>query len=476
MPVHPIPSPEDDSFLPPPAPSEGESEAVLEAWAQAMRADSRTRNLLNHYRQLEAELEERTRQAVLMRRVSNLLTATAGPGALAHLILEVLQGELGASQGMVWVLGEDRFQATHGMGFDRRQLASLWLPVPHPFPHYPVLIYQCQWLEAEALPPGVKLIQARSDEGLYFVPLEHQTLLVGFAVLSLPNSRNFQPIEQESMEILQRLFAASLHSTWMMQDLQHQREFLREEARSLKLKAEMLDQRNENLRQGQYLQVDFMAHATQALRGQLDGLLVVMEKARGESDPESRAAGLQDGVLSGRHMAELLRALSELARPEMAVGVPRPMALQPFFEELQPLLMALLRRENGHFVLPEPSTLMEYPEALVDKETLRQVILILSLGALCGSREGHLRLQVEREPVSIRLLFWMEDLEPGEAAAAFQAHASAVPGLPAHDGTGTMGLGLVVAQELMITMGCDLAVEPDPGGRGTQILLELPLA
>lgn len=476
MPVHPIPSPEDDSFLPPPPPSVGESEAVLEAWAQAMRADSRTRNLLNHYRQLEAELEERTRQAVLMRRVSNLLTATAGPGALAHLILEVLQGELGASQGLVWVLGEDRFQATHGMGFDRRQFASLWLPVPHPFPHYPVLIYECQWLELEALPPGVKLLQARAEEGLYFVPFEHQTLLVGFAVLSLPSSRRFQAVEQESMEILQRLFAASLHSTWMMQDLQHQREFLREEARSLKVKAEALDQRNASLRQGQYLQVDFMAHATQALREQLDGMLAAMARARGESDSASREACLREGLLSGQRMAERLRALSELARPGMEVGVPRPVQLQAFFEELRPLLEALLRRDNDELVLPGPSELGECPEALVDRETLRQVILILSLGALCGSRSGRLRLRVEREPVSLRLQFWMEELEPEEAAAAFQAHASSAPELPVRDAIGAMGLSLVVAQELMITMGCDLAVEPDPGGRGTQILLELPLA
>jgi len=61
-----------------------------------------------------------------------------------------------------------------------------------------------------------------------------------------------------------RLFAAALHGTWMMLDLQHQREFLREESRSLKVRAEALDQRNQALRQGQSLQVDFLAYAAKA--------------------------------------------------------------------------------------------------------------------------------------------------------------------------------------------------------------------
>ena len=119
-----------------------EDDAVLEAWAAAVKADTRANNLLKNFRTLQLELGERSRQAVLMRHVANLLTATAGPGPLAHLILDVLCNELRAGQGLVWVLGQDRYLATHGMGFDRKQLNSLWLPVPHPFPHYPVLNYQ----------------------------------------------------------------------------------------------------------------------------------------------------------------------------------------------------------------------------------------------------------------------------------------------------------------------------------------------
>src|SRR5512142_2427740 len=117
MPVHPIPPPEDDAFQRPLDQPADPSDAVREAWAEAVKADTRTTNLLRHYQALEQEMAERNRQLLLLRHVANLLTATAGPAPLAHLVLEVLTSLLGAHQGLVWVLGEDRYLATHGMGF-----------------------------------------------------------------------------------------------------------------------------------------------------------------------------------------------------------------------------------------------------------------------------------------------------------------------------------------------------------------------
>ena len=452
-----------------------EDDAVLEAWAAAVKADTRANNLLKNFRTLQLELDERSRQAVLMRHVANLLTATAGPGPLAHLILDVLCNELRGGQGLVWVLGQDRYLATHGMGFDRKQLNSLWLPVPHPFPHYPVLIYQCQWLEMDSLPPGLKLIQAKPEDGLFFVPFEHQTLLVGFAVLSVARSRNLQSVEQESMEILQRLFAAALHGTWMMLDLQHQREFLREESRSLKVRAEALDQRNQALRQGQSLQVDFLAYAAQALREQLDAVLArIGELRKGRNlQEEVREGLLLDGLLAGRHMGELLRLLLDLAKPDLSVVEPHPLALKRFFEAFNPQVAAFLRREGGLLVLPEAPDL---PDVMVDEETLRQVLLNLCAGALSSSGDGSLRLWIEREPMSISLKLWIEGLDLGETTAVFNARKTMLPEGQFPEGQGGTGLGLVMCHQLMTAMGCDLTLERNTDGGGTTIVMELPVA
>ena len=471
MSIHPIPPPEDDPFQP--SLEKPKVDAVLEAWAETVKADTRTQNLLRHFRMLEQELGERSRQAILMRQVANLLTATAGPGPLAHLILEVFENLLGARQGLVWVLGEDRYLATHGMGFDRKQLNTLWLPVPHPFPHYPVLIYQWQFLEVELLPPGLKLIQARPEDGLFLVPFEHQTLLVGFAVLSIPRSRSLQAVEQESMEILQRLFAAALHGSWMMLDLQHQREFLREEARSLKVRAEHLDEHNRALRQGHSLQAGFLAYAARALRDQLHGILATMGQARLDRslDEAQREGLLLDGLLAGKHMAEVLRVLSELSKPERAEAPPQPLTLKPFFEDLHPLVEGFLRREGGVIIWPETSDL---PEVLVDREALRQVILNLCAGALHGSGDGSLKLWIEREPTSIVLKLWTQGLDLGEDTAVFNTPKALLPEGTFPQVQGGQGLGLVMCHELMIAMGCDLTLERDAGG--TTIALELPLA
>ena len=249
MSIHPVPPQEPDPLKRGSEPLV-DADAITEAWAEALKADQRAAVLFKEMDTLREEVKARAQQAALMRHVANVLSATTRVDQLASLLLDVLQSEFGASQGLVWTLGAETYEARAGMRFDRRQLRSLHLPVPHPFPSYPVLIYQFQWLEPELLPPALRLIQSRHDQGLFFVPFEHQTLLVAFVILSLPKAKAFTPAEQESLEILQRLFAAALHDTWLLQDVQRQKELLAQEKEAFRLQAAALEHQNQRLRQG----------------------------------------------------------------------------------------------------------------------------------------------------------------------------------------------------------------------------------
>lgn len=449
-------------------------DAVTEAWAQALRADQRAEALFGELDGLRADVKARTRQAALMRHVANVLSATARVDQLASMLLDVLLSEFGATQGLVWTLGGQGYEARTGMHFDRRQLQSLHLPVPHPFPSYPVLIYQAQWLEAELLPPALRLIQSRPDQGLYFVPLEHQTLLVGFAILSLPLSKVFDGAEQESLEVLQRLFSSALHGSWLLEDLQRQKEALSAEKESLKLQAQALDHQNQLLRQGQTFKVEFLGYAAGELRGQLLGILNLLGRVRGaELEADARDTLLLDALLAGKHMAELLRDLAELARPG-ASGLPmaiRPTELGGLFQELRPMVEAFPRRGSGTLDWPE---LPELPEVLADRDALGQILLSLIAGVLRGSPEGRLRIWVERAPLSISLCMLLPGLQLDEGAPVGRRILR--PEDIYVQGQIGAGLGLVICSQLMDSMEGALVIEPITGDEGTVISLELPIA
>jgi len=452
-----------------------DSDAVTEAWAQALKADRRAEKLFRELDALRGEVKGRAQQAALMRHVANVLSATVRVDQLASMLLDVLQSEFGAFQGLVWTLGEGAYEARAGMRFDRRQLQSLHLPVPHPFPSYPVLIYQSQWLEPEPLPPALRLIQSRQDQGLFFVPFEHQTLLVGFAILSLPQAKAFLPAEQESLEILQRLFASALHDTWLLQELQRQKEYLAREKEDLKVQALALEHQNQLLRQGQTFKVEFLGYAAGELRGQLLGILNLLGRVRGATglEAEARETLLLDALLAGKHMAELLRDLGELARPG-ASGLPvavRPMDLGELFLELRPLVDAFPRRGSNALAWPALSNL---PEVLADRGILAQILLSLIAGALRGSPDGTLRIWVEREPMSLSLCLLLPGLRIGEGTEAGR-RVLRPEDIYIHGQSGA-GLGLVICSQLMDTMGGALVIEPVTGDEGTVIGLEMPVA
>jgi signal transduction histidine kinase len=472
MPVHPLP-PEPGPGEPP---GTSEGEAVREAWSEAFRADARAGAFLGDLQAARRELKERDQQAAMMRHVANILTAATRMDQLGTLILDVFQSEFGARQGLMWALAGGHYAACHGMGLDSRQLAQLRLPAPHPFPHYPILIYQAQWLETESLPPGPKLVQARPDDGLFLVPFEHQTLLVGFAVLSLPKLRSFSSSELDSLEVLQRLFAASLYSLWMLQDLERQRDEARDQARRADARVLAVERQNQALQEGQTFRVDFVAYAAGELRRQLFGVLGVLNRVRTDQGlrAEDRASLLLDGLLTGKHMAGLLRDLGELARP-MREGAPevRPVDLAALLGATVPLVEALASAGSGTIDWPSE---LDLPEVLADGEVLRQILLALCSGAVRNSRDGSLHLWVEREPLSLQLKLMVEELDLGAGTDRFNAQHPLRPEELYASRSGGACLGLLVCRQLIAAMGGTFTLERDPMGRGTVIGVGLPLA
>jgi signal transduction histidine kinase len=477
MPIHSVSGPEPEPIQPPAGIPNAEVNATMEAWTQALKADARAEKLLKDLKQVHLELNERSQQSALMRHVANILTATSRADQLGSLILDVLQSEFGAHQGIMWSLLEDHYGACCGMAFDRRQLDRMHLPAPHPFPHYPILIYQSQWLEMESLPPALKLIQAKPEDGLYFIPFEHQTLLVGFTVLSIPKIRVFSIAEQESLEVLQRLFAASLHSAWTLQDLQYQRESLRKEAEDLKLRAEALDRQNHALRRGHELRADFMAYATDELRTQLLGILAQLNHLRqdqGLSQAEQEDI-LLEGLISGQYTAELLNLLSELTKPNrIDASIPvRPTNTSLLLAHVESLVHSLSRRVRGAIQWPP---LVNLPDVMADSETLTRVLVSLCAGALQSSPDGELRLFLERDPVLLSLILEIRDVNLGQAIRALDSRLSVDSGEKYLRGHGGLGLGLVISRQLILAMGGRFTASHNPEKQETVIRLDLPLA
>jgi signal transduction histidine kinase len=220
--------------------------------------------------------------------------------------------------------------------------------------------------------------------------------------------------------------------------------------------------------------VEFLGYAAGELRAQLLGILNLLGRARGAGEwAEERETLLLDALLAGKHMAELLRDLAELARPGSS-GLPmevRPTDLGALFRELRDPVEAFPRRGGGELGWPE---LPELPEVLADRGALGQILLSLIAGALRSSLDGSLRIWVEREPMSLSLCLLLPSLHFGERAGASRRILR--PEDCYIQGQNGAGLCLVICGQLMDAMGGALVIHPVAPEEGTVIGLELVLA
>lgn len=474
MSIHPIQPPEPDPLGGELGPSP-DLEPLLEAWAEALRADLRASELRGLVETLRERLDQRTAQMTLVGQVARLLSSSLRTEQLAPLLLETLQAALGARTGIVWTLGQEGFSARVGFGLHRRQLEALRLAAPQPFPHYPVLLYQAQWLDLRVLPQavrGVLELNLRPGEGCYFFPFEQEMLLVGFALLALPEGGEARTADPETLETVQRLFAVTIQNLWLLNDLEFQREVLRRQAAELEGQSRALAQQNVALREGETIRTEFLSFAAQELRHQLSGVLAPLSRLRAIARGREEASDILESLLAGKHMVELLTDLVELAKPgPFGAGFgAEPIEPEPLLAEVRELLEGHPRRGSGPIDWPEAADL---PAVMADRSRLKQVLLSLCTASLRHSPDGSLNLWVEREPLSLAFCLRIAalDLRPVAALLSGQGFGTSYA-----QGQGGAGLGLVISRQLVVGMGGHLRLEADPQGRGGTVRVELALA
>jgi len=149
-------------------------------------------------------------------------------------------------------------------------------------------------------------------------------------------------------------------------------------------------------------------------------------------------------------------------------------SLYVLMEEVKPVAEAYPRCPGVDLIWPED--LRSLPEVQVDPGRLRQVLLNLLSNALKFTREGNVRVLVERGfgQMNIQVV----DTGIGVSAEAqtrlFQKFVQAEGG-HAREYGGT-GLGLVICKHLMEMMGGTISLFSEGQGKGTTMTLTVPIS
>jgi signal transduction histidine kinase len=443
-----------------------------ELLAELMQTQRQLTQAMHETRDLRAKLGRRSHQMQVLQHVSEILAATSKGGQVVSVVLDVLAQEFHCQRAVVWTLedGGSGYVPREGTGLTRPEWSGLRLPAPNPFPETPLVLFQSQWLDPVC---GGETLQAmRSGEGLqlYFVPFEHQLLLLGFAILAMPGERRMEEEDLDSIAILQRQTAISLYNAWLFRDLSEQRDALQRQALEL-------ERVNDALREADQLKSEFLALTSHELRTPLTGILgftrLVMDGLYDDAD-EMRSM-LQDSYTSGQHLLGLLNDILDLAKIEsgkMEVH-PEPFSLAILLEEVKPIAEAYPRRPDVELFWPDIENI---PEVVVDPNRLKQVLLNLLSNALKFTKEGSVAVQVERHPGIITLLVVDTGIGVSHEAQArlFQKFAQAEGGHSREFG-GT-GLGLVISKHMMEMMGGTISLSSDGLGKGSILRITMAIA
>lgn len=443
-----------------------------ELLAELMQTQRQLTQVTAESRDLRAKLGRRSHQMQVLQHVSEILAATSKGGQVVSVVLDVLAQEFHCQRAVVWTLedGGSDYIPKEGAGLARATWSALRLPTPNPFPDTPLVLFQSQWLDATCGKESLQALRGAEGASLYFIPFEHQLLLLGFAVLAMPADRRVEEEELDSIAILQRQTAISLYNAWLFRDLSEQRDALQRQTLEL-------ERVNDALREADQLKSEFLALTSHELRTPLTGILgftrLVMDGLY--DDAEEMRSMLSDSYASGQHLLGLLNDILDLAKIESGRLEVHNEALNlgVILEEVKPIAEAYPRRAGVELEWPD---LDDIPEVLVDPSRLKQVLLNLLSNALKFTKEGSISVQVERHPGIIALL--VVDTGIGVSAEAqarlFQKFAQAEGGHSREFG-GT-GLGLVICKHLMEMMGGTISLTSEGLGHGSTLRVTLQIA
>lgn len=465
----------------PPFPSPGSGRSVPAAGrdastlmlAELMAYQRQVGQLNAELGDLRAKLGRRSHQMAVLQHVSEILAATPKVAAVASVLQDLFVQEFGARTCIVWAMeeGGTRYLPKAGHGIAHSVWSRLALPAPNPFPLTPLVLFQNQWLDKGFLFGPLESIASAFGESVFFVPFEHQLLLMGFALLGFEPSKKLEPEDADTIAILQRQVAVSIYNAWLFRDLQEQRDALR-------TKTAELEEANTALRDADRFKSEFLALTSHELRTPLTGLLgftrLVLDGLY-EDEAEMKRM-LQDSYGSGLHLLNLLNDILDLAKIESGR---MPMHLEPWslhilIEELKPLAEAYPRKPDVAIIWPEH--LRELPEVMIDPGRLKQVLLNLLSNALKFTPKGTVTLAVERGigAVTLRIVDTGIGVTSENQKRLFQKFVQAEGG-HAREYGGT-GLGLVICKHLLEMMNGTITLASEGLGQGTTLTLTVPIA
>jgi signal transduction histidine kinase len=185
---------------------------------------------------------------------------------------------------------------------------------------------------------------------------------------------------------------------------------------------------------------------------------------------------LSDSYASGRHLLDLLNDILDLAKIEagrMQIHL-EPWSVHVLMEEIKPIAQAYPRKPGTELVWPEG--LASLPEILVDPGRLRQVLLNVLSNAIKFTKEGTVRVSVERGfgQLIVQVIDTGIGIAPEAQARLFQKFVQAEGGHSREFG-GT-GLGLVICKRLMEMMSGSINLTSEGMGMGTTMTLTVPIA
>jgi signal transduction histidine kinase len=452
--------------------AQGQRPQGAEMLAELMQAQRQLTQSMQETRDLRIKLGRRSHQMQVLQQVSEILAATSKGGQVVSVVLDVLAQEFHCQRAVVWTL-EDAgvgYLPREGTGLTRAEWSGLRLPAPNPFPDTPLVLFQSQWLDPSCDGSSLGVLRGVDGAQLFFIPFEHQLLLLGFAILALPADRRWEEEDLDSITILQRQAAISLYNAWLFRDLSQQRDALQRQAIEL-------ERVNDALREADQLKSEFLALTSHELRTPLTGILgftrLVMDGLY--DDAEEMRSMLQDSYTSGQHLLGLLNDILDLAKIESGkLEVhPEPFSLAVLLDEVKPIAEAYPRRTGVELFWPDASRI---PDVVVDPSRLKQVLLNLLSNALKFTREGSVSVQVERHPgiVSLLVVDTGIGVSPEAQARLFQKFAQAEGGHSREFG-GT-GLGLVISKHLMEMMGGTISLSSDGLGKGSTLSITMQIA
>ncbi len=421
---------------------------------------------------LRTRLGRRSHQLSVLQHVAEILAATPKVAQVASVLQDVFVQEFNARTCVVWILedGGSCYQPQVGHGLPRSVWSRLQLPAPNPFPEAPTVLFQHQWLDPSTLRGPLEALKGTGETGAFFLPFEHQLLLMGFAIMGLDTSHKLDE-DQEIFTVLQRQVAVSIYNAWLFRDLGEQRDALR-------LKTGELEKANSALMEADRFKSEFLALTSHELRTPLTGILgftrLVLDGLYEDEDEMRRM--LSDSYASGRHLLDLLNDILDLAKIEagrMQIHT-EPWSLHVLMEEVKPIAQAYPRKPGTELIWPE--NLASLPEVLVDPGRLRQVLLNVLSNAIKFTKEGSVRVQVERGfgQVNIQIVDTGIGITPEAQARLFQKFVQAEGGHSREYG-GT-GLGLVICKHLMEMMRGSISLHSEGMGCGTTMTLSVPIA